>query len=125
LITSIDRDSLKNLPKLWFYAVWNNQLTSLHKTTFQNNPNLAEIYLGKNRISALSNTMFSHLKNLKLLNLENTHCTNKNYQENASLRMAEIENDLRNCAITYLSLENDELSRELSDIKKILMEKLK
>jgi hypothetical protein len=100
-------------------------LTSLHKTTFKSNLNLVEIWLRWTRISALSNTMFSHLKNLNLLNLESTHCINKFYEKDASSRMAEIENDLLKCSIAYLSLENDELSRELSDIKQILLEKLK
>ncbi len=72
-----------------------------------------ELTLATNKINALSNTMFSQLKNLNLLHLEYTHCINKLYQENASSRMAEIENDLRSCAMTYLSLENDEIMAKL------------
>jgi hypothetical protein len=112
-LTSIDKDLLNTLSKLQFFLIWTNQLTSLHKTTFKNNPNLLELHLGANKFNALSNTMFSHLKNLNFLHLEYTHCINKIYKENASSRIAEIEHDLRNCAIAYLSLENDEIMAKL------------
>jgi Leucine-rich repeat (LRR) protein len=115
-ITFFDRDSLENLPKLQVFGIHDNQLTSLHKTTFKNNPNLVDIWLANSRISALSNTMFSHLKNLNILHLANTHCINKIYEKNASSRIAEIENDLRNCGITYLGLENDEIIEKLNQL---------
>jgi hypothetical protein len=91
-------------------------LTSLHKTFFRNNPNLVEIRLARNKFHGLANTMFSHLKKINILGLELTNCINKLYTPNASSRIPEIENDLRNCGITYLGLENDEIIAKLNQL---------
>ncbi len=93
-----------------------NRLKTLHKNTFVKNEKLERLWLHFNQLSALSNTMFSHLKNLNLLNLEKNNCVNIVYATGAASHMAEIEAALRDCTISYLSLENDELKNELQSI---------
>jgi hypothetical protein len=68
--------------------------------------------------------MFSHLKNLNILNLSGNHCVNI-IITGAAAHMAEIEAALRDCTISYLSLENDELKKDLQGLKESISEDLK
>jgi Leucine-rich repeat (LRR) protein len=123
-LTSFDRSTLEGLPGLLDFSLWNNSLVTLHKTTFQNNFKLRKLYLGRNRYNALSNTMFSHLKFLDYLVLRASNCIDKIYSENAFAQMGLIENDLLNCTIGYLSLENDELCEKLDESNNKILTKL-
>jgi dynactin complex subunit len=60
--------------------------------------------------------MFSHLKSLDALHLNANNCVNIYYATGAAGHMAEIEAALRNCTISYLSLENDQLKDELHEV---------
>jgi Leucine-rich repeat (LRR) protein len=115
-IKYFDPTTLETLTELRMFTIYGSPLGSLHKTTFKNNLKLEKLYLGINKFGALSNTMFSHLKNLDLLYLNHNNCINIRYEKDASSRMAEIENDLRNCGITYLGLENDEIIAKLNQL---------
>jgi Leucine-rich repeat (LRR) protein len=97
-----------------------SQLKTLHKNTFINNQKLTHLWLHSNQLNALSNTMFSHLKNLNLLRLDGNNCVNIKFETEAASHMAEIEAALRDCTISYLSLENDELKSELQEIKETI-----
>jgi Leucine-rich repeat (LRR) protein len=108
-ISSFDQNSLENCHQLLNFSLHMNQLTFIHKKTFKNNLKITYVDLGKNKINALSNIMFSHLKYLDLLSLDANNCINIVHWSNAASQIVEIENSLRNCGKTYLSMENDEI----------------
>jgi Leucine-rich repeat (LRR) protein len=139
-VQSVHKDAFKSLRHLQAVGFWNNLIRELHPETFYHNSNLEELSIGGNKLqslhkdivskninlnsiwihnsplNALSNTMFSHLKNLNLLHLNGTNCVNISYETGAASHMAEIEAALRNCTISYLSLENDQLKDELREV---------
>jgi hypothetical protein len=59
--------------------------------------------------------MFSHLRKLNLLFLNPNNCIEKDYS-NAKNKFATIENDLRNCSISYLIQENDEIIGKVDNL---------
>jgi Leucine-rich repeat (LRR) protein len=144
-IQSVDKDAFRSLFHIETIGFWNNSIEELHPEIFYHNPNLIGISLGANRLktvhkntfiknlklqtmglnynqlNALSNTMFSHLKSLDLLHINRNNCVNIFYETGAAAHIAEIEEALRNCTISYLSLENDELKDELREIKESSM----
>ncbi len=61
-------------------------------------------------------------ENLGILLLERNNCVNIGYGKEAASHIAEVEAALRDCTISYLSLENDELKGELKEIKSELRE---
>jgi Leucine-rich repeat (LRR) protein len=140
-IQSVHKDAFKSLKYITYFGFWNNLIQELHPETFYHNQNLVALSLGRNnlqylhkeivskntnlktvhfsynQLNALSNTMFSHLKSLDVFHLESNNCVNIFYENDAASHMAEIEASLRNCTISYLSLENDQLKDELKEIK--------
>jgi Leucine-rich repeat (LRR) protein len=104
-------------PNLGGLSFSGNKLQTLHKDIFSKNLNLGGLWLQSNKFNALSNTMFSHLKNLGILYLNENNCVNIGYGKEAASHMAKFEAALRDCTISYLSLENDELKSELNEIR--------
>ncbi len=145
---SVHKDAFKSLVNIEILGFWNNSIQELHPEAFYNNPNLKQLSFGLNKLqtvhkdiiskninlksvwfsynqlNAVSNTMFSHLKSLNLLHINRNNCVNIFYETGAAAHMAEIEAALRNCTISYLSLENDQLKDELREVKDKLDEGL-
>jgi Leucine-rich repeat (LRR) protein len=140
-IRSIHKNALKNLRNLVHFGLQNNQIREIYPETFYGNPilngialdgnklqtlhkdifiknlNIRGLWLYSNQFHSLSNTMFSHLKFLTVLHLEGNNCVNIGYGNEAAAHMAEIEAALRECTISYLSLENDDLKVKLQNLE--------
>jgi Leucine-rich repeat (LRR) protein len=113
LIHDLHPETFYHNPNLVFLSLGENKLKTLHKIMFINNEKLTDLWINHNQLNALSNTMFSHLKKLNKFYLHSNNCVNIKYDPGAAAHMAKIEADLRDCTISYLSLENDQLKDEL------------
>lgn len=139
-ITEVGPDAFKNLRKLEVLYLNDNKLTQLHpnllsdssqlrfifldrneinfvpRNLFSQNLNLVAVHLQQNNIKAISHTMFSYLKSLDVLYLFSNNCINNSYL-NASSKFQQIEIDLRNCTMDFLSQEAAQTLDHLEDLE--------
>lgn len=109
-IKDLDRNTFYSLKNLKVLNLGSNSLEFLHRKLFIKNINLELLNLHQNKFSAISHGMFSHLKKLKKLEFVPNYCINQDYTPDAKSQYRKIEKDLRDCSLSYLFLENEELN---------------
>lgn len=109
-IKNLDKITFEHVKKLRILNLGGNELEFLDRKLFSLNFDLTHLHLHQNKFTALSHSMFSHLKKLKKLEFIPNLCINKDYSPNAREKIKLIERDLRDCSLTYLFKENEEVN---------------
>lgn len=120
---TIPSDTFEDLATVIMINLHKNLLTTLHKDLFKNNIMLETLHLEANRITFLKSNMFNHLKNIKLIDLSNNLCLNKNYSNSTESQIHKaVKNDLyNNCSLNERTQARASTTSNIKNIIIIVM----